>query len=79
MMLDHDPARRPSIRLLCQGFEDSFLFPKEIQVPGVGDATIPDKSDSFALQIAQGWVRMERDRIKNMNVSDIDNSNSYYF
>ena len=75
MMLDHVPAQRPPIRMLCQGFEDSFLFPKEVRVSGVDDATIPDKTDYLsALQMGQDWVRRERERIQKTNVSGTDNS-----
>ncbi len=79
MMLDCDPVRRPPIRMLSQGFEDSFLFPREIQNPGVDDATIENDSGESALQIGQEWVRRERERIQKVNVSDKENNRLVLF
>lgn len=69
MMLDYDPIERPSIRLICQGFEDNILFQREIPATeGIrNEANEPDVS--LVLETVQEWIRRERKRMRKPNVS----------
>lgn len=69
MMLNDDPDRRPSIRLICQALEDNLMFPREMNTKAriqESDAKSRDMHTEgiSAREVAREWILNEREREK---------------
>ncbi|KXN81531.1 Serine/threonine-protein kinase pakG [Leucoagaricus sp. SymC.cos] len=71
MMVTHDPGKRPTARLVCQGLEDNLVFPRRFHIRAneTGSSTAEGQAsytnENPAGETVQQWITVEREQMRN--------------